>query len=130
MLKIFNAIKSKALTTSGPAPMDALSQAKNSTLGRDESRQKQAEVLYREALSLIDHFRAAGNDPEYLLKAAEKLEESLRFNYSRGETHFWLAFILYNFGQVKGALTYLKKAESLSPEFPQIKQLKEIISNT
>jgi hypothetical protein len=96
-------------------------------LEKNEIILKQAEKCYQDALNYINKFRAEPKEGTLLLAAADKLEEAIKLNKSKGEYYFWMAFILYHFNQVKGSKDYLKKAESLVPSYPQIKQLKEII---
>jgi DEAD/DEAH box helicase domain-containing protein len=127
MFKIFKSITNKAVDSSAN-PLDAISQAKANTKERDEKRLQQSKQLYLDALELIKQFKINYNDRSFLIEASEILEESLKLNHNNGESYFWLAYILYNFGQIKGALNYLKKAESFIPDYPQLKQLKEIIS--
>jgi tetratricopeptide (TPR) repeat protein len=126
MFKIFKSITNKAVDTAAN-PMADISQAKASTKRRDDARLIEADYLLKESLLLIEQFRISQDDSDLLIDASELLEESLKYNHSNGETHFWLAYILFNFGQTKDALYYLKTAEELKPDYPQINMLKGLI---
>jgi tetratricopeptide (TPR) repeat protein len=126
MFKIFKSIAGKV----EESPMGAISQARASTKDRDGTRLKQADDLFNEGLLLIEQFRLTKDNPDLLIDASEKFEESLKLNRTKGESYFWVAYVLFNFSQVKEALIYLKKAEELKPDYPQIKQLKEVIAKT
>jgi tetratricopeptide (TPR) repeat protein len=130
MFKIFNAVKNKvnSSVTAQSNDMGSISQAKENTRERDENRHKQSEILYNEALELIEEFKITNDDFDLLQLAAEKMEESLQYNRNRGEGYFWLSYIFYIFEDYESAEQYLTTAENLAPEYPQIRQLKSFIS--
>lgn len=125
MLDLFKSKKNKGTSN----VIDIINEAKNQTLERDEKRHQQADVLYNEALELIEKYKETNND-SLLEQACKKLEESLTFNRSKGESYFWLSYIFYIYGNDKEAFECLRTAESLVPDYQQIKQFKNIISET
>jgi tetratricopeptide (TPR) repeat protein len=109
-------------------PLNEVQNAKARAQERDNKRYVMADKLFEEAIFLIDQFKIDYDDENYLHDAAEKLDESLKLNHRKGESYFWLAYILYSFDQVREALRYLHEAKAIIPDYPQINQLQEIIS--
>lgn len=107
--------------------LSAITEAKDKTKLRDQNRDSQSEALYHEALMHIENFRKNNNDSELKI-AAQKLEKALTYQRNNGEYYFWLAYIFYIFSEDKLTYQYLRLAESLSPNYDKIKELKEIIS--
>lgn len=128
MLELFKSKKNKSNQGSS-GMLDLISEAKSQTKDRDEKRVNQSDLLYNEALELIEEFKQTKKNST-LEEASIKLEESLKYSRSKGETYFWLSYIFYIYGKDKEAFEYLRVAESLSPEYSQIKKFKTIISET
>ncbi|MFN8671179.1 MAG: hypothetical protein U0457_03735 [Candidatus Sericytochromatia bacterium] len=127
---MFNILKSKKNKISdSDNPLAMINEAKAMTNDRDEKRLETANNLYNEALILIEEFKKT-NDANILEEASGKLEESLKYSRSKGETYFWLAYVLYIYKKDKEAFAYLKIAEELSPDYPKINEFKNIISST
>lgn len=123
---MFKFIKSKIKATHSANFFTDVQNAKSETSEVDTSRHDNANLLYEEGLVFIDRFSDT-LDKEDLYKASEKMEESLRLQKNKGETYFWIGYILFLFGKDKEAFKYIKIAETLCPNYHKIAEFKNNI---
>jgi tetratricopeptide (TPR) repeat protein len=123
--KLNSAILSTSLDSRG---LETVTHSSELLEERDEKRHHIAEILYEDALELIEKYRET-EDETYLHTASNNLDEALKNNHTKGECYFWLSYIFFTFGQDKEAFDFLKEAEVLSPDYTKIKEFKEIISS-
>lgn len=84
-------------------------------------RAEQAELyLLRAKLLLGACAHKQFQNKRLLEQATEALLKSLSRQRCWAEPHIWLAFVLHLVGDFKRAQKYLKRAEQLQPENPQI----------
>lgn len=95
---------------------------------RDRKRETQAKKIYEEALVYIKKYKTT-NDKEDLIEASNKLFDSVNTYRKLVEPYVWLAYIFQIMEEFDTAMEYLKVAENINPDFPQIIKLKSLISD-
>ncbi len=102
--------------------METVEAIQNQSAGREENSLS----AFNQAIELLLEFQET-LDKTILVKAAHKLVDSLKFEKNHVEPYFLLAYIFFILDNGKLALKYLKVAELIEPNFPDIRRLKSVI---
>lgn len=106
---------------------DALKDINSVISIRDQKREIEAKKIYEEALVYIKKYKT-NNNKEDLIEASNKLFDSVNTYRKLVEPYVWLAYIFQIMDQFDTAMEYLKIAEDINPNFPQIIKLKSLIA--
>jgi hypothetical protein len=87
------------------------------------------ETEFNEGLNLLQQFTVTPEE-RILKKASGKFFNALKCRRSQIEPYCYLSYIFFLFDHKTLALEYLKYAESINPQYPQVKEIKTLIYTT
>lgn len=107
-----------------------LKTAKQEAESNHEQKDDKSDNAYFHALDYLEQFQSSQSyDKNLLIKASDKLQESLKWKSNRADAYICLAVVFYMSGETELAIKYNKIASLFAPESPYVKELIEIISS-
>jgi tetratricopeptide (TPR) repeat protein len=100
--------------------------AKQKAAGAHEQYKEKYENIYNEAFELFNRYLLTEDLP-VLQQSAEKFAELVKVKSTRIEPYFFLGLIFYILGKDEDAITYLKYAREIDPEYQEVNSLLELI---
>jgi len=109
---------------------DELKKIKKTTSILDEERESSYKKLIEQVKSSLVFFRKDHlNSKEELLKTADLLTKALKIKKNIAEPYVYISYIFFVTGNDRKALNYLRIAEKINNQDPQVIKMKEIFQN-